>query len=91
VEWSQKCLSYPEKNAPRAAAAEAILAMSYYWLGRTADAAAELVAGEELAEGKPKARLDLGTPVQGFWFDRAFARILLRESKALTEPHTPWQ
>jgi hypothetical protein len=88
--WAQKCLAYPEKNAPRASAAKAILAMAYEKLGRPTEAAAELLAGEELAEGKPKGRLDLGTPVQGFWFDRAFARILLRESKGLIESRSRW-
>ncbi len=91
AEWSQRCLSCTEKNAPRSAAAMAILAMSYQKLGRADEAGAELVAGEELVEGKPKGRLDLGTPVQGFWFDRAFARILLRESKGLIDPHSTWQ
>jgi eukaryotic-like serine/threonine-protein kinase len=91
AEWAQRCLSCTEKNAPRSAAATAILAMSYQKLGRTDEAGAELVAGEELVEGKPKGRLDLGTPVQGFWFDRAFARILLRESKGLIDPHSTWQ
>ena len=42
-------------------------------------------------EGKPRGSLDLGTPVQGFWFARSFARILLRESKRLIDPHSTWQ
>jgi tetratricopeptide (TPR) repeat protein len=91
AEWSQRCLSCPEKNAPRSAAALGILAMSCQRLGRTDEAGTYLVAGEELVEGKSKGRLDLGTPVQGFWFDRSFARILLRESKALINPHSTWQ
>jgi hypothetical protein len=91
VEWAQKCLAYPEKNAPRAAAAEAILAMCYERLGRHPEAVAELAAGEELAGGNRKMNLDLGTPVQGFWFDRAFATLLLGESRELTEPHSPWR
>jgi tetratricopeptide (TPR) repeat protein len=85
VEWAQRCLSYQERNPPRSAAAEAILAISYQKLGRAEEAGTELQAGEEIAEGKMKGRLDLGTPVQGFWFDRAFARILLRESKSLMD------
>jgi eukaryotic-like serine/threonine-protein kinase len=85
VEWAQRCLSCPEKNAPRSAAAEAILSMSYGKLGRTAEADAAFLAGQEGVDGRLKGRLDLGTPVQGFWFDRAFARILLRESKGLID------
>jgi hypothetical protein len=91
AEWSQRCLAYTEKNSPRSAAAMAILGMAYQKLGRIDEAGAELIAGEELVEGKPKGRLDLGTPVQGFWFDRSFARILLRESKGLIDPHSSWQ
>jgi eukaryotic-like serine/threonine-protein kinase len=85
VEWAQRCISYPERNPPRSAAAEAILAVSYQKLGRAEEAGSELLAGDEIAEGKMKGRLDLGTPVQGFWFDRAFARVLLRESKSLID------
>jgi serine/threonine protein kinase len=85
AEWARRCLAYPERNPPRSAAAEAILAASCQQLGRTEEAGAQLQAGEEIAEGKMKGRLDLGTPVQGFWFDRAFARILLRESKSLID------
>ena len=59
--------------------------MSYSRLGRAGEADAALLAGQESVEGKPRSRLDLGTPVQGFWFDRAFAQILLRESKALID------
>jgi hypothetical protein len=32
-----------------------------------------------------KERHTLGSPVQGFWFDWAFARVLLREATALME------
>ena len=39
-------------------------------------------AARELMENRLKSGLDRGrgTPVQGFWFDYAFARILLREA-----------
>jgi tetratricopeptide (TPR) repeat protein len=86
VEWAQHCLAYPESNAPRTATARVILAMAYYQLGRTADAQTELRTGREIVESKlSKGRLDRGTPIQGFWFDWAFARILLRETTALME------
>jgi eukaryotic-like serine/threonine-protein kinase len=51
-------------------------------LGQGEAAAGELAAGLAIVEGKFKARLDRGTPVQGFWFDWAFAHILLRECLA---------
>ncbi len=91
AEWAKQCLSYPEKNAPRAATAETILAMAQFRLGKPDVAAAQLPANEESIEGRLKGRLDLGTPVQGFWFDRAFARILSREARALIDPHGTWQ
>jgi tetratricopeptide (TPR) repeat protein len=86
VELSQRCLAYPESNAPRAATARVILAMAYHRLGRTTEALAELKAGREIVESKlNKLRPDRGTPIQGFWFDWAFAQILLRETAALVE------
>jgi serine/threonine protein kinase len=86
VELSQRCLAYPESNAPRAATARVILAMAYHRLGRTADAQLEFQGGREIVESKlNKQRPDRGTPIQGFWFDWAFAQILLRESAALIE------
>jgi hypothetical protein len=54
-------------------------------LGRDEEARAELAAGRETIESKFKGRMDSGTPVQGFWFDWAFARILLHEAATLIE------
>ena len=85
VEWCRRCLAYPGANAPRTATARVILAMSYHQLGRVAEAHTELLAGREIVESKFKNRLDAGGPVQGFWFDWVFARILLRESVGLLE------
>jgi hypothetical protein len=59
--------------------------MAYFQLGRDAEAEAELARGRDAIEGKFKTRLDRGTPIQGFWFDWLFARILLREAMALGE------
>ena len=91
VEWCRRCLAYPGINAPRTATAQVILAMSYHRLGRTGEAQAELLAGREIIESKFRNRLDGGSPVQGFWFDWGFARILLRESMGLleTSPRSP--
>jgi eukaryotic-like serine/threonine-protein kinase len=85
VEWCRRCLAYPGANAPRTATARIILAMSFHRLDRDDEAQSELVAGREIIESKFSQRLDAGGPVQGFWFDWAFARILLRESVALLE------
>ena len=89
AEWCRRCLACPETNAPRTATAHVILAMAYQQQGRRAEAEAELAAGREIVESKYKGRVDRGGPVQGFWFDWAFVRILLRESIVLIEPPSP--
>jgi hypothetical protein len=85
AEWCRRCLGCPQYNAPRTATARAILAMSDQHLARAAEARSELLASREIIESKFRSGLDRGTPVQGFWFDWAFARILLREATALIE------
>jgi serine/threonine protein kinase len=85
VEWCRRCLAYPQYNAPRTAAARAILAMSCHQLGRAGEARSELIGSREIIESKFRSGLDRGTPVQGFWFDWGLARILLREATALIE------
>ena len=85
AEWCRRCVAYPGTNAPRTAAAQVILAMSCHRLGQIPEARAGLVAGREIIESKFKNRLEAGGPVQGFWFDWVFARILAREAAALIE------
>jgi tetratricopeptide (TPR) repeat protein len=82
-DWCRRCLSYPEYNAPRAATARVILAMSCQHLGQTDEARSELTQARDMIEDKFKNGLDRGTGVQGFWFDWVFARILLREAMGL--------
>ncbi|MFT3867872.1 MAG: serine/threonine-protein kinase [Nibricoccus sp.] len=82
VEWTQKCIACPEFNAPRTATARLVLALSLYALGREAEAREELAAANELIESKLKPLTDRGTPIQGFWFDNAFVRILWREAES---------
>jgi len=79
--WCRRCLAYPEYNAPRAATAHVILALACQQLGRTGEARLEMANGHDIIEGKFKVPIDRGTPVQGFWFDWVFARILLREAQ----------
>ncbi len=85
IELSQRCLAFPEYNAPRVATAHLILAMADRQLGRNHEALAEWNGAREIFESKIKPREDRGTPMQGFWFDWIFARILLREATALIE------
>ena len=84
-EWSRRCLAYPGANAPRTAMAQMILALSAQRLGRPDEARAELAVAREIIENKFRHRLDAGNPVQGFWFDWLFSRILLREGVAQLE------
>jgi len=84
LKWSQRCLAYPEANAPRVTTARLILAMANFQLGQGAAAQADLKAAREIVEGKARSPADRGSPIHGFWFDWAFARILLREATALT-------
>jgi len=86
MEWAQRCLAYPESNAPRTGTARVILAMAYHQLGRAEEAAKELRTGREILESRSsRGRPDRGTPIQGFWFDWTFGKILLRETTALIE------
>jgi len=85
AEWCQKCLDYPEYNAPRTATAHVILAMASQRLNQLEKAQTELAAGRELITSKFKNGVDRGNGVQGFWFDWVFAQILLREGEALVE------
>jgi hypothetical protein len=89
AEWCERCLAYPGANAPRTATVQVILAMCYHRLGRAEAARTELAAGRAIVENKFRNRPDAGGPVQGFWFDWIFARILLRESVALLETSPP--
>lgn len=78
--WAARCLKYAEANAPRAATADIIASMAERRLGRTAEADAHLAHARDLVNAKSKDPLTRGNPVQGFWFDWQFARLLLREA-----------
>src|SRR6478609_7967629 len=78
-------LAYPGANAPRAATARAIISLAAQRLGRLEEARTELAAAREIVDSKFRTRLDPGNPVQGFWFDWLFVRILLREAVAQLE------
>jgi hypothetical protein len=85
ADWSQQSLNYPEHIAPRTATARIILAMSDQKLGKTQEASSQLDAAREIIENKFRRQLDQGTPMQGFWFDWDFARILLNEATAMIQ------
>jgi eukaryotic-like serine/threonine-protein kinase len=83
AEWCNRCLSYPEHITPRTETARVILAMASFRLGKTSDARSELAQARQVIEAKYQNQLERGSPMQGFWFDWAFARILLREAEGL--------
>jgi hypothetical protein len=85
ADWCRRCLNYRETNAPRTATARAILALALQQLGHPEEARAELVLAREAVDAKFRDGADLGNPIQGFWFDWSFARILVREAVALIE------
>lgn len=88
VEWAQRCLAYPGPNAPRNVTAQIILALSFQQMGRMDEARAEWLASRQVIDARFRTGIDNGTPVQGFWFDWLFARILLREANEIFEPRS---
>lgn len=83
LRWSERCVAAAEANAPRTATARLIAAMACFQLGRGEDARMNFVAAREVVDGKFKGPADRGSPIQGFWFDWVFARVLLREAGGL--------
>lgn len=81
--WCERGLSYPEHNAARTATTLVILSMAHCRLGMKETARSELSRGQEVIERQFREHLDMGNPVQGFWFDWAFARILMNESRGM--------
>jgi serine/threonine protein kinase/tetratricopeptide (TPR) repeat protein len=88
ADWCQQSLNYPEHIAPRTATARIILAMSDQKLGKQDEARSQLDAAREIIDNKFRRQLDQGTPMQGFWFDWIFARILLNEAKTLIQENS---
>ncbi len=85
LRWSRRCMEAQDANLPRTATAKTIAAMAMFRLGREAEAAEELTAVKAVMETKLRDAGDRGSPIRGFWFDWAFARVLLREARELVE------
>ena len=81
--WCRRCLGYSEYNAPRAATAQIILAMTLQQLQKKTEARQELGLARTVIEARLAGGLDRGNAAHGFWFDWMFARILLREAEGL--------
>ncbi|PTY06446.1 serine/threonine protein kinase [Opitutaceae bacterium EW11] len=80
ISWADRCIACADSNAPRTATARIALALAQQRLGARGQAERELSAARELLESKPDVLHSLGNPIQGFWFDWAFAQILFREA-----------
>lgn len=83
VAYAEQCLSYPDPNAPRDATAQFVLAMASYRMGRIAEAQDAYQQASRVVDEKFGAVMGKGNPVQGFWFDWVFARILGNECARL--------
>ena len=79
-EWCRQCLSYPEYNASRTAAARVILALDHQCQGQPDKAREELALATDSISRKFTDGLNPGTSSQGFWFDWIFARLLRDEA-----------
>ena len=86
LEWTRKCLGYPDANQAREAAAHALAAMSAQQLGDADQAQMDLAKTRKLFEA-PFAR-DQYFPRgqgQGIWLDWAIAEVLKREAEGLVK------
>jgi hypothetical protein len=87
--WCERCLAGKNRNVTRDQMARLILAMARHQLGQPAEARTQLDAGRVAIESKFKSGLDRGIPATGYWFDWAFAHVLLREATTLIEGGIP--
>jgi serine/threonine protein kinase len=84
IDWCQRALTQTQKFQSCDAAIHLVLAMDYYQVGRTNEAADQLAEGRHIVEAKFKAGLDHGRSGAGFWFDWIYDRLLLQEALSLT-------
>ncbi|HEY4414764.1 MAG TPA: serine/threonine protein kinase, partial [Verrucomicrobiae bacterium] len=88
IEWSQRSMSFGDKNSSREAMLHAILAMSYYHCGQPDEAQMELDKNREAVGNKFKngiSGIGFGDGKQGYWFDWMVNRILQKEAEELIE------
>ena len=83
--WCQRSLSFDNNVPCREAGVRLIRAMALTRLGEMEQARGELAASRKIVEN-PTNQSARGIPRwQGFWFDWAFDRALLREAKDMIE------
>ena len=81
MDWSRRCINYPDYQAARVATAHAILAMCCRQLHQMDDARSELAKAAGMTETLAATENDPGNVTQGFWYDWVSARVLLREAE----------
>ncbi|MBK1878358.1 serine/threonine-protein kinase [Pelagicoccus mobilis] len=86
VAEAEHCLSFPDPNAPRDAAARFVLAMAKFKMGKASEAEDAYQLASAVVREKYSVAIGKGNPVQGFWFDWAFARILGYEAGRMFGP-----
>jgi hypothetical protein len=86
LEWSRKCLAYPDANQARASTAHAIAALATGRLGQVEQARVELARARAIFTGPFDRDVYFPRgPGQGHWLDWAIARIFEREAGALVD------
>jgi hypothetical protein len=81
LELCDECLNYPVYNEPRDSAVYAIKSLSHSMMLEIEKAQENLKKSEELLQKeRDRNPTDRGTPIHGFWFDWAFARIIADEA-----------
>ena len=88
IQWCDKCLGYPDSNAPRTVTLKAIRAMALHMTARNPEARREFQQSLSLMDAKYREGEGRGTPVHGFWFDWSFSQILLDETRRMVAPET---
>jgi eukaryotic-like serine/threonine-protein kinase len=85
ADWCRRCLAYADRNPARTATAQVILAMACFRTHLVDDAHTLLAQSGQAIDAKFQQGLEMGSSPNGFWSDWLFARILLREARALIE------
>jgi hypothetical protein len=83
LEWSEKCLNYPNENHTRVALARIVRAMAWYRVGRVEDARREADAVRGILAERFSTDQGIFEKSGSMWQDWLYARMLLREADAL--------
>lgn len=85
VEWTRKCLKFPDSAGTRSSAAHAIAAMAEFKMGRIKEAQDHLEPSRRAVEAATYRPDESRSAPPGFWFAWSVSRILLREARDMIE------